>query len=49
MYSLITLVDFMLADRRCGCRGGEVATNMQRRKIPYLHGVKGDLTHGNPA
>jgi hypothetical protein len=26
-----------------------VATNMQRRKIPYLHGVKGDLTHGNPA
>ncbi len=49
MYSLITLVDFMLADRRCGCRGGEVATNMQRRKIPYLHREKGDLSHGNPA
>jgi len=34
MHNLISLIDPMLADRRCGCRGGEVATNMQRRKIP---------------
>jgi hypothetical protein len=34
MYSLMSLVDPMLTDRRCGCRGGELATNMQQRKIP---------------
>jgi hypothetical protein len=30
----IVSTDPILADRRCGCRGGEVATNTQRRKIP---------------
>lgn len=34
MHSLLSLVHPMLADRRYGCRGDEVATNMQRRKIP---------------
>jgi hypothetical protein len=34
MHSLMGLVDPVVADRRCGCRGGELATNMQQRKIP---------------
>jgi hypothetical protein len=34
MHSSMTLIDPIRADRRYGCRGGEIATNMQRRKIP---------------
>ncbi len=34
MQSGMVPLDLILADRRYGCRGGEVATNMQRRKIP---------------
>jgi hypothetical protein len=34
MPSMISLVDPIRADRRYGCRGGEVATNSQKRKTP---------------
>jgi hypothetical protein len=30
----VHVFDIILADRRHGCRGGEVAKNLSRRKIP---------------